>query len=110
MISTSLYLIRTTLETDSIGQQKEVSTSIEVPIIKIEDIYSNEFYEANNQGYKPELRVRISALNYDYEQELEYNGIIYNIIRTQTPNIDEVVLICERKLKNVRQGTSEWNK
>lgn len=101
MIYTSLFLVSTSYNQDSIGQEIEVTTTKEIPIIKIEDIYSTEFYEANNQGYKPELRVRISALNYNNEQELIYGNITYNVIRTQTPNIDEVVLICERKLKNV---------
>ena len=101
MIYTSLYLVSTSYNMDSIGQEIEVTTTKEIPIIKIEDIYSTEFYEANNQGYKPELRIRISALNYNNEQELIYGNITYNVIRTQTPNIDEVVLICERKLKNV---------
>lgn len=101
MIHTSLYLVSTSYVKDAIGQEIEVTTNKEVPIIKIEDIYSTEFYEANDQGYKPELRVRISSLNYNHEQELIYGSITYNVIRTQTPNIDEVVLICERKLKNV---------
>ena len=101
MIYTSLFLVSTSYNQDSIGQEIEVTTTKEIPIIKIEDIYSTEFYEANNQGYKPELRVRISALNYNNEQELIYGNITFNVIRTQTPNIDEVVLICERKLKNV---------
>ena len=101
MIYTSLYLVSTSYNKDSIGQEIEVTTTKEIPIIKIEDIYSTEFYEANNQGYKPELRLKISALNYNNEQELIYGNITYNVIRTQTPNIDEVVLICERKLKNV---------
>ena len=102
MIYTSLFLATTEYSKDSIGQEVEVNVLREVPIIRVEDIYSTEFYEANTQGYKPELRLVISAIEYNNEQELTYGDTIYNVIRTQTPNIDEIVLICERKLKNVR--------
>ena len=64
-------------------------------------MYANEYYQANQQGFKPSLRLRISALNYNDEEELIYMGKTYSIIRTQEPTADEVVLICERKIKNV---------
>jgi SPP1 family predicted phage head-tail adaptor len=101
MIYTSCKLLQRTINANEIGVQVETVTEREIPIIKVEDIYSKEFYEANEQGYKPELRLRISALNYNGEPELEYGGIIYTVIRVQTPAADETILICERKIKNV---------
>mgnify|MGYP005807317657 CR=1 FL=1 len=98
----SCKLLSTTLITDSIGVQKEEVSEVEIPIIKVEEIYSNEFYEANEQGYKPVLRLRISSLNYNNEKELIYMGVTYSVIRTAEPYADEVVLICERKIKNVK--------
>ena len=101
MICTSLILLDTQIVTDNIGVQREVTTEHEIPIIKIEDVYSSEFYEAEQRGYKPDLRVRISVLNYNDEPELIYNNKNYSIIRTQNITTDELILICERKLKNV---------
>lgn len=100
MRDVSCKLLSTTLQTDNIGVSKEVTTEIEIPIIKVEEIYANEFYEANQQGFKPTLRLRISALNYNNEKELIYMGVIYTIIRASEPYADEVVLVCERKIKN----------
>lgn len=101
MICTELYFIEKLIIKDDIGVSKEIETkSPPIPIIKIEDIYSDEFYEANAQGFKPTLRVRISELNYKKENELEYNEERYSIIRTQNKG-DELILVCERKLKNV---------
>lgn len=97
----SCKLLSTTIQEDSIGVQKEVTTEIEIPIIKVEDVYASEYYEANQQGYKPTLRLRISALNYNNEKELIYMGITYSIIRATEPYADEIILICERKVKNV---------
>lgn len=101
MREVSCKLLSTTLTTNSIGVQTETKIEIEIPIIKVEDVYANEYYQANQQGFKPSLRLRISALNYNDEEELIYMGKTYSIIRTQEPTADEVVLICERKIKNV---------
>lgn len=94
-------LLSTTIEQDDIGNEIEAVKKRLIPIIKVEDVYANEYYQANQQGFKPSLRLRISALNYNDEEELIYMKKVYSIIRVQEPTADEVVLICERKIKNV---------
>lgn len=101
MRDVSCKLLSTQIIEDSIGSQKEKVTQLEIPIIKVEDIYANEFYEANEQGHKPTLRLRISNLNYDNQSELIYMDKIYTVIRTQEITADELILVCERKIKNV---------
>ena len=101
MRDVSCKLLSTTIQEDSIGVQKEVKVETEIPIIKVEDVYTNEFYEANEQGYKPSLRLKISALNYNNQQELIYMEKEYTIIRTQEIMADELILVCESKAKNV---------
>lgn len=101
MHDVSCKLLSTILVTNDIGVQKEETKKQEIPIIRIEDVYANEFYEANEQGHKPSLRLRINLLNYNNEQELEYMGNIFSIIRTQEITADELILVCERKVKNV---------
>lgn len=101
MRDVSCNLLSTTLVENEIGVQEEKIVEKPIPIIKVEDVYKDEYYEANQQGYKPTLRLRISALNYNNEEELIYMGTTYSIIRTSEPYADEIVLICERKVKNV---------
>ena len=102
MRDVSCKLISATYKSNDIGVQNPIGIKkIEIPIIKVEEVYANEFYEANEQGFKPTLRLRISSLNYNNEQELIYMGITYSIIRVSAPYTDEIVLICERKVKNV---------
>lgn len=101
MRDVSCKLLSTKLFEDDIGVQKEEIIETEIPIIKVEDVYAKEFYEANEQGYKPNLRLRVSNLNYDNQSELIYMNIIYTIIRTQEITADELILVCERKVKNV---------
>lgn len=106
MRDVSCKLLSTTLKTNDIGVQKEEVEEIEIPLIKVEDVYANEFYKANEQGYKPSLRLRISSLNYENQSELIYMSKTYNIIRTQEITADELILICERKVKNVKSNKS----
>jgi SPP1 family predicted phage head-tail adaptor len=85
---------------DSVGNQILVENEVEIPIIKVENVRQNEFYSANEQGLKPSLRLKISSLNYNGEKKLIYMGQTYSVIRTDTPNYDEIVLVCERKEGN----------
>lgn len=102
MRDVSCKLISTTIVSNNIGVQKPNGViEREIPIIKVEDVYAKEFYEANEQGYKPSLRLRISALNYNNECELIYMNNTYSIIRVQEVTADELILVCERKKKNV---------
>lgn len=102
MRDVSCKLLSIAFETNNIGVQEEKTIEKEIPIIKVEDVYANEFYEANEQGYKPSLRLRISNLCYENEPELIYKNEIYTIIRTQEITADELILVCERKVKNVK--------
>lgn len=102
MRDVSCKLISTQIKENSIGVQQKKVIETEIPIIKVEDVYANEFYKANEQGYKPNLRLRISSLNYENQQELIYMNEEYTIIRTQEITADELILICERKIKNVK--------
>ena len=101
-VSCKLLSISTTQ--NSIGVQKQTTVETEIPIIKVEDVRANEFYKADEQGYKPTLRLRISSFNYEGQEELEYMNTIYTVIRTQEITVDELILICERKAKNVKSS------
>lgn len=104
MHDVSCKLLSTIVQEDSIGVQKEIVKETEIPIIKVEDVYANEYYEANQAGYQPTLRLRISVLNYNNEKELIYMSITYTIIRVQEITADELILVCERKIKNVKDN------
>lgn len=103
MRSLEFRFLSTRIVSDEIGSQKEETIkSCPIPIIKIEDVYASEFYEANEKGHKPSLRLRISSLNYNNETELIYMNTVYSIIRVQDITADEIILVCERKLKDVK--------
>ena len=100
MIDLECTLIQISIEKDDIGNEIEKQTEIIVPIIKHEDIYASEFYSAGTVGMKPTLKIRISSLSYSNQTRLRYMNEEYEIIRVDTPTLDEVSLVCERKIRN----------
>lgn len=105
MRDVSCKLLSTQVSKDSIGVSKPKQViETEVPLIEVEDVYANEFYKANEQGYKPTLRLKISSLSYENQSELIYMNQTYTIIRAQESTADELILICERKVKNVKRS------
>ena len=99
MIYVSCILRKVTPNYNDFGARTDDTVvETEVPIIRYERIRESEFYRAGEQGFKPELRLVLSSLNYNGEEELQYGGTIYTIIRVEA-GIDEVIVIAERKLK-----------
>lgn len=98
MIDVTCKLIVQKYITDEIGNQILQDEFVEVPIIEVQDIYQSEFYSAAQQGIKPTLRLLISDLNYNDEEELEYMGKRYVIIRVDRVNNESVALVCERRV------------
>ena len=102
------YLITKQFEFDSIGNQKLMDIKTEVPIVEFQDVYQSEYYNARQQGLKPSLRLVISNLNYNDEEELEYKGQIYTIIRVDTVDYEYIALVCEKRVgDNGKGGTSQ---
>ncbi|MBR3280927.1 MAG: phage head-tail adapter protein [Clostridia bacterium] len=103
MIDVECTLISKEVTQDEIGNETINNIESIVPIIKVEDVFASEFYEAGQLGFKPNLKLRISSLNYDNQKLLKYMNNIYDIIRVDTPTTDEVALICERRIGNGNQ-------
>lgn len=94
----TIKLISNQYVIDEIGNQKLQTSYIEVPIIEIQDVFQSEFYNASQQGLKPSLRVMISNLNYNDEEELVYMNKYYSIIRVDRLDNENIALVCEKRV------------
>ena len=83
---------------DAIGNHILQNVEVEVPIIEVQDVYQSEFYNASQQGLKPSLRLLISNLNYNDEEELIYMGKHYSIIRVDRVDNETIALVCEKRV------------
>lgn len=57
-------------------------------------IRQSEFYQAHAFGLKPELMFEVRTIEFAGQEQLMYNGKVYNIIRTYSKNDEITELIC----------------
>ncbi len=86
---------------NSDGREIVETKELEVPIISTEKVWKDEFYKANQQGLRPSLRIKMSSLNFDNQEELIYMDKHYQIIRVDGSDDDEIILVCQRRANNV---------
>jgi hypothetical protein len=53
----------------------------------------NEFYQAQAQGYRPELCVEVKEIDYEKQTHFEFEGTMYRIIRTYPVDNECIELI-----------------
>lgn len=89
-----IYLISTTGETNVLGDAIQSSPSKRQTFARKDSIRQSEFYQSAKTDLKPELTFIVWTQEYNGEQELEYKGRKYTIIRTYEKNDKEIELIC----------------
>ena len=94
-----IYLINLVKEADSIGNIVSTSESQVKCYAKKQSVKTNEFYSAVGVGLTPSAEFVIKRLNYDGQEELEWNNERFQVIRTIDPkNKFDIVLVCARKI------------
>jgi len=90
----AIYLLRSTISKDDIGNQ--ISTLTERLVYAGElSVGSGEHYNAAVAGLRPEKRFEIYTREYQGEEKLKHNNIMYRIIRTEGRG-EKLRLSCER--------------
>ena len=94
-----IYLISENVEEDDIGNAISSSTTLIKCYAKKQSVRTNEFYNATMTGLTPSCEFVIKRLNYNGEEELEWNDTRYQVIRTVDPkNKYDIVLVCAKKI------------
>lgn len=94
-----IYLVSQTKGEDSIGNDVVSSETNKKVYAKAQSIRTNEFYSAVEVGLTPSIEFVIKKLNYNGEEEIEWNNTRYQVIRTIDPkNKFDIVLVCAKKI------------
>lgn len=94
-----IYLINEVVGEDEIGNTITSSFTSSKCYAKKQSLRTNEFYSAVEVGLTPSIEFVVKRLNYNGEQEIEWNNKRYQVIRTVDPkNKFDIVLICARKI------------
>lgn len=90
---------------DNYGNEEVTYTDKQVYVIP-RGVYHSEFYSAAQLGIMPSLTLIISnRLDYDGEKIVEYEGVLYDVIRTDwTAKSDEISLTLAERI-----GTADDN-
>lgn len=91
-----IYLLDKTYTEDSIGQQIEASSE-RLIYAYIHSVSQNEFFNAGQRGFKPDMVCDVWMTEYDGQEELMCDGEIYSIYRTYAREDGRVELYAERK-------------
>ncbi len=91
--------LRTITEsTDSYGDITQTVTSKEI-LADISSVGRNEFYSAQTAGFNPQIIFNIRKILYGNENEIEYNGEVYTVIRTYSKDNEILELICKKGVR-----------
>lgn len=94
-----IYLIKEEIGEDEIGNATTSSFTSTKCYAKKQSIRTNEFYNATMVGLTPSCEFVVKRLNYNGENELEWNNERFEIIRTIDPkNKFDIVLVCAKKI------------
>lgn len=94
-----IYLISKTLSQDSIGNVIPSAETNSKCYAKRQSVKTGEYYNAVEVGLTPTCEFVIKRLNYNGEEELEWNNERYQIIRTVDPkNKFDIVLVCSKRI------------
>lgn len=91
-----LTLIKITISQDEIGQPIKTETRTNI-LAKPNLVGTKEFYNALAVGIVPTAELRIRASNYNNEEEVEYKGVRYSIIRTMPKDKLDLILVIGTK-------------
>ena len=94
-----VYLVKKKREKNSIGQYVEVGEALTEIFAEINSITRTEFSAAGRIGFNPDIFFRTPLINYDGEDEVEYDGKRYLIYRTyiSPENSDYIELYAQKK-------------
>lgn len=94
-----IYLVSKVEGVDNIGNDVTTSETLIKCYAKAQSVKTNEFYSAVEVGLTPSMEFVVKRLNYNGENEIEWNNVRYSIIRTIDPkNKFDIVLVCAKKI------------
>ena len=95
-----IYLLSTENQINEVGDMIE-TTKKTMRLAKVKSIGQSEFYQAQAQGLKPEIKfVLADCLDYEGQEELIYNNIRYKILRTfKAEDKNEIEIVCHAGIR-----------
>lgn len=95
-----IYLISETFTPDTYRVLRPERTERKV-YCQVDSVTLSEWVEGGRIGLNPEYRMRMFAPEYNGEQLLKYNDVVYQIYRTYLARNDSIDLYVQRRQGNI---------
>lgn len=93
MYNEVIYLSAKKSQINNVGDRIQTEERV-LRLAKIKSIGQSEFYQAQAQGLKPEIKfVLADYLDYNNQEEVIYNGFRYKVLRTFRTG-SEIEIVC----------------
>lgn len=101
----AILLITQTAEAH--GVHETVTETRRLVLCTVKSVRQSEYYEAYNSGFKPEYVFTLTlASDYHGEPLLEFEGKVYNVIRTYETEEGGIEITAERSDVRVESGSN----
>ena len=97
--SNVVTLIKETYASDVIGQMIATEVSRDV-FCNVQSVSQSEWFQAGQNGLKPEYKVTMFSPDYEGEKIVELNGTRYGVYRTYLRQDENLELYLEKKVGN----------
>ena len=104
--STPIYLVKETYAADQYGVLQPTTTK-RLVYANVTSVTGSEWFEGGRNGLNPEYRMRMFAPDYEGEEVVEYNGVLYAIYRTYQARTDVIELYVEKKKGKMAEHVPE---
>lgn len=107
MFNEVIYLVSKTHTTNEVGDPVEIIEK-SMRLAKLKSIGQSEFYQAQAQGLKLEIKfVLADYLDYNDQEEIIYNNFRYKVLRTFRTEKNEIEITCYGGIREVvKNGNS----
>lgn len=96
---TTANLLTKHIASDKLGKTTTSYTHSEV-FVTVSSIGMTETFEARQKGLKPQLKLTMCSFDYNGEQLIEIDNIIYSIYRTYMVDTDNIELYLSERIGN----------
>lgn len=93
-----LFFPVVTTTKDDLGQIEVSEDFTRQVFCEKKSISQNEFFQAGQNGFKPNCVLIVYTLDYQEGQKVQYNNKIYSIYRTYERDDERIELYCEVKV------------
>lgn len=95
------YFLKTSYTKDELGQRIPAEKIRREFLCREQSISRNEFDVAGKLGIRASIVLITNSVNYEGEEEVEYDGSVYTVYRVYKPSDrDEIELYLEKRTAN----------